>query len=168
MAGSDTFFSTKSITQNKKQNKPKHRRFWWNKFFQAYNLVLLGISAKKIVFCFGHSQLRLHFCGSWAKKLIFRGLPIFFQNCWIPIKVLFILIESSNIFHWNETSKKNQSGWSFWQNLMQNLFFFNWDSFHARLNSHYTRHGVTRKEAQKRLQDTENLFRKNLQLKDVC
>ena len=31
-----------------------------------------------------------------------------------------------------------------------------------------TRHGVTRKEAQKRLQDTENLFRKKLQLKDVC
>ena len=30
-----------------------------------------------------------------------------------------------------------------------------------------TRYGVTRKEAQKRLQDTENLFRKNLQLKDV-
>ena len=30
------------------------------------------------------------------------------------------------------------------------------------------RHGVTRKKAQKRLQDTENLFRKNLQLKDVC
>ena len=29
------------------------------------------------------------------------------------------------------------------------------------------RHGVTRKEAQKRLQDTENLFKKNLQLKDV-
>ena len=31
-----------------------------------------------------------------------------------------------------------------------------------------TRHGVTSKKAQKRLQDTENLFRKNLQLKDVC
>ena len=31
-----------------------------------------------------------------------------------------------------------------------------------------TRHGVTRKEAQKGLQETENLFRKNLQLKDVC
>ena len=30
------------------------------------------------------------------------------------------------------------------------------------------RHGVTRKKAQKRLQDTENLFRKNLPLKDVC
>ena len=27
-----------------------------------------------------------------------------------------------------------------------------------------TRHGVTRKEAQKKLQDTENLFRKNLEL----
>ena len=30
-----------------------------------------------------------------------------------------------------------------------------------------TRHGVTRNEAQKRLQDTENLFRKKVQLKDV-
>ena len=30
------------------------------------------------------------------------------------------------------------------------------------------RYGVTRKEAQKRLQATENLFAKNLQLKDVC
>ena len=29
-------------------------------------------------------------------------------------------------------------------------------------------HGVTRKEAQKGLQDIKNLFRKNLQLKDVC
>ena len=40
------------------------------------------------------------------------------------------------------------------------LFFYYWDSLHARLNSHY--------KAQKRLQDTENLFIKNLQLKDVC
>ena len=31
-----------------------------------------------------------------------------------------------------------------------------------------TSHGVTRKDAQKRLHDTENLFRKNLQLKDIC
>ena len=31
-----------------------------------------------------------------------------------------------------------------------------------------TRYGVTRKEEQKKWQDTENLFRKNLQLKDVC
>ena len=30
------------------------------------------------------------------------------------------------------------------------------------------RHRVTRKEVQKRLQNTENLFRKNLQVKDVC
>ena len=30
------------------------------------------------------------------------------------------------------------------------------------------RHGVTRNEAKRRLQDTENLFGKNLQLKDVC
>ena len=30
-----------------------------------------------------------------------------------------------------------------------------------------TSHRITRKEAQKRLQDTEDLFRNNLQLKDV-
>ena len=29
-------------------------------------------------------------------------------------------------------------------------------------------HAVTRKKTPKRLQDTENLFRENLQLKDVC
>ena len=47
------------------------------------------------------------------------------------------------------------------------VFFFNWDSLHASLNSH-TRHGVTRKRKTKRLSHTGNLFRKNLQLKDVC
>ena len=31
-----------------------------------------------------------------------------------------------------------------------------------------TKHGVTGKEAQKGLQEIENLFRKNLQLKGVC
>ena len=44
--------------------------------------------------------------------------------------------------------------------------FFNWDSLHARLAT--TRHGVTRKRSPKRLNHTGNLFRKNLQLKDVC
>ena len=47
-------------------------------------------------------------------------------------------------------------------------FFFNWDSPHARLNSHYEAWSYKKKKAQKRLQDAENLFRKNLQLKDVC
>ena len=36
------------------------------------------------------------------------------------------------------------------------------------LFSLYTRHGVTRKRNTKRLRHTGNLFRKNLQLKDVC
>ena len=31
-----------------------------------------------------------------------------------------------------------------------------------------TRHGVTREGSTKRLEHTENLFRKNLQLKDIC
>ena len=47
------------------------------------------------------------------------------------------------------------------------LFFFNWDSPHARLNSHYEAWSY-KKKSKKRPQDTENLFRKNLQLKDAC
>ena len=47
------------------------------------------------------------------------------------------------------------------------FFFFNWASL-LQGGAATTMHGVTRKEAQKILQDTENLFRKNLQLKDVC
>ena len=56
--------------------------------------------------------------------------------------------------------------WHF-NHLWSSIFFFNWDS-PMQCWTATTRHGVTRKKAQKRLQDTENLFRKNLQLKDVC
>ena len=48
------------------------------------------------------------------------------------------------------------------------VVFFNWGSLHAMLNSHYEAWSYKKKKAQKRLQATENLFRKNLQLKDVC
>ena len=44
------------------------------------------------------------------------------------------------------------------------FFFFNWDSPHARLNSHYEEWSYKKKSPL----NTENLFRKNLQLKDVC
>ena len=50
------------------------------------------------------------------------------------------------------------------------VFFLGGDSLHARPNSHYEawRYKEKKKKAQKRLQATENLFRKNLQLKDAC
>ena len=41
-------------------------------------------------------------------------------------------------------------------------FCFNWNSLHARLNSHYEAWSYKKKKHKKRLQDTENLFRKNL------
>ena len=56
-----------------------------------------------------------------------------------------------------------------WQNMEDFfLFFFNWDSPYARLNSNYEAWSYNKKKAQKRLQDTENLFTNNVQLKDVC
>ena len=48
------------------------------------------------------------------------------------------------------------------------LLFFNWDSLHARLNKPLRGMELQEKKYKKRLQYTENLFRKNLQLKDVC
>ena len=44
------------------------------------------------------------------------------------------------------------------------FFFFNWNSLHARLNSHYKAWSFKKKDAQKRLKHTGNLFRKDLQL----
>ena len=57
--------------------------------------------------------------------------------------------------------------WDLHLSRYENGFFFNWDSLHARLNIHYEAWSYKKKK-QKRLEATENLFRKNLQLKDVC
>ena len=47
------------------------------------------------------------------------------------------------------------------------ILIFNWDSFHARLNSHYQALSYN-KNKQKRLKHAGNLFSKNLQLIGVC
>ena len=51
------------------------------------------------------------------------------------------------------------------------IFFFNWDSLHAKakLNSHHEAWNY-KKNKHKNIKAyiTGNLFRKNLQLKDVC
>ena len=42
-----------------------------------------------------------------AKRAIFRGFIISFQNCWILIEsLLLILIGSLNIFHWKSAKKE--------------------------------------------------------------
>ena len=78
--------------------------------------------------------------------------------------------------NFDNLKKKQQDqgskSWCYTDSLMSvtisNFFFFNWDSLHTKLNSHYEAWSYKKKKAQKRLQATENLFRKNLQLKDVC
>ena len=71
----------------------------------------------------------------------------------------------SIITKWNQF---NQFRWTSTK-VIPIFFFFFLIGIHSMQGwTATTRHGVTRKEAEKRLQDTENLFRKNLQLKDVC
>ena len=50
---------------------------------------------------------------------------------------------------------------------LRSFFLKNWDSLHARLNSQYKAWSY-KKNKQKRLRHTENLFRENLQLTGVC
>ena len=55
------------------------------------------------------------------------------------------------------------------ESLPHVIFFFFLTGIHSMQGWTATsRHGVTKKEAQKTLQNTKNLFKKNLQLKDVC
>ena len=57
--------------------------------------------------------------------------------------------------------------WNHLQKCHQNVFFL--IGIHSIQSwTATTRHGVTRKRNTKRLRHTGNLFRKNLQLKDVC
>ena len=70
-------------------------------------------------------------------------------------------------------SSTNKEVWTVHQKLRRwptlRIFFFFLIGIYSMQGWTATmRHGVTRKEAEKRLKDTENLFRKNLQLKDVC
>ena len=44
-------------------------------------------------------------------------------------------------------------------------FFFNWDSLHARLKSHYKAWNYQEKKHKKHIR---NLLRKNLKLKGIC
>ena len=66
---------------------------------------------------------------------------------------------------------EEKASWCYdWHSLLSCccfLFFFN--GIHSMPGwTATTRHGVTRKRSTKRLKHTGNLFRKNLQLKDVC
>ena len=83
-------------------------------------------------------------------------------NIWAVATVWY----GTGIINWNkrELVKIDQQ----MKNLLNIYIYFNWDSLHARQNSHYEAWGYKKGRMKKRLQDTENLFRKNLQLKDVC
>ena len=61
----------------------------------------------------------------------------------------------------------NYSGIPEFSQIFKQDLFKNWDSLYARLNSHYKAWSY-RKRSTKILKHTENLFRKNLQLKGVC
>ena len=53
------------------------------------------------------------------------------------------------------------------ENFLGKNIFFNWDSLHARLNGHCKAWSYKKRKNTKILRHTGNLFRKNLQLKNV-
>ena len=108
---------------------------------------------------------------SLNKLLLFLILKSSRQSCSVEKRVLRNF--TGKYLCWSLFLKKSE-GWGpatqvffHWnlQKILRFFFFF----FKLRFTPCVTtRHRVTRKKAQQRLQDTENLFRKNLQLKDVC
>ena len=80
---------------------------------------------------------------------------------WNKLPVAMLNVDDTKVF-------ENSSIFKFYRDFYFILFYFLIGIHSMQGWTANTRHGVTRKEADKRLQDTENLFRKNLQLKDVC
>ena len=81
----------------------------------------------------------------------------------IPSIPMYRLNPSKETDHWRTLQSDSLS--VFLANTEKPDFFFNWDSLHARLNSHYETWSYKKGSTKKII---ENLFRKNLQLKDVC
>ena len=71
-----------------------------------------------------------------------------------------------NISELKWTSKNMKVRWIFHSLHSGRLFLLGIHSIQSWTAT--TRYGVTKKRGTKRLEDTGNLFRKNLQLKDVC
>ena len=97
------------------------------------------------------------------------------RNEGIFLKVVLKSIQSIQVILNNSGSKQYKMNLSVniqangWSNRKLVIFLFFLIGIHSMQGwTATTRHGVTRKKAQKRLQDKENLFGKNLQLKDVC
>ena len=70
----------------------------------------------------------------------------------------------------DENKCENQSLLHCYKNIKYTIFFFKFlIGIHSMQGcTATTRHGVKRKRNTKTLRHTRNLFRKNLQLKDVC
>ena len=87
-----------------------------------------------------------HFLGIFSKTLIILQLITYCKNTTL-FKCLHLQVHSSNLYS-------------------MKFFLKNWHPLSQWTAT--TGHGVTRKRSTKRLQYTGNLFRRNLQLKDLC
>ena len=67
-----------------------------------------------------------------------------------------------------ETSPAAVKNWDSFSTVLRMEVFFLIGIHSMHGSTATTRHGVARKRSTKRLKHTRNLFRKNLQLKDVC
>ena len=112
-----------------------------------------------------------------------NAFPSFFSDWFIPVYIIAFdkffygctqwSLVNVNIISFCQWKFSSVFGNRFMENIKVNMkytriFFFLIGIHSIQGWTATTTHGVTRKETQKRLQDTENLFRKNLQLKDVC
>ena len=156
----------------------------WNHWSLLQHIFFIKVQLKKVnlkivfqrKYLKAHSQVRDNF---WQLKVLYKLMKNAFH---FTLKALFAIkifkflswlfgyakkwLDYKSTFNFKIYGKNNLA-MKFGQLIEYNIFFLIW--IHSMKGWTATaRHGVTRKRSTKRLQHTGNLFRKNLQLKDVC
>ena len=88
-----------------------------------------------------------------------------FQVIYLTLFLLFSVIDGFQWFWVGGLHKNIQLMLEFLEGSF--LFFFNWDSLHARLKSHYKAWSYTKKK-RKKIDDTGNVVTKSTQSVGVC
>ena len=108
----------------------------------------------------------LHTCGLFQETQIFKYISNQ-SKVFELLPTLFFKIHRVINFQITLDKQFFSTSCRFIYKLGKHFFFINWDSCHAKLNSHYEVWSYKKKK-HKKITASGNLFRKNLQLKDVC
>ena len=134
------------ISPYKKSRSSSHAIQLFNIVSSSIGTPLSGYSPLSEANCKSYPPLSESY-PNWSKQIVINTLK---WRCYVS----YYTKSTENII--------NNTLFTFRLNSVFFFFFFNWDSPHARLNSHYEAWSYNKKKEQR------TMFTKNLQLKNVC